>query len=185
MTSDTPDSLLTYSQLQNTLRTEFARSRRYSYPIACLALQVDRLENLRDIHGVAAKSRVLATVAALVRAQTRMSDSVGLNGDRIIVVLPHTPSEETRAVAERLVRMAAKLVIPFEGQQHRVTLSAGAATSFDKDSIFFDSVLKSAESILATVVGSGGNGVQTDQDTLPAQPVEYSPEPRPERPVRP
>ena len=44
-------SLLMYPQLQNVLRIEFARARRYDYPLSCIALAVDRLENLSDLYG--------------------------------------------------------------------------------------------------------------------------------------
>src|SRR6185295_7447997 len=95
-------ALLTYPQLQNTLRIEFARARRYSYPLCCLVLQVDGLDRIRDLHGSAPRDQALAHVVKLIQAQTRASDSIALFHDRLAAILPHTDAAGAHAFAERI-----------------------------------------------------------------------------------
>ena len=39
------------SQILHLMKTEFARARRYGFPVSCMLVQVDRLDALVDLHG--------------------------------------------------------------------------------------------------------------------------------------
>ncbi len=154
-------SLLTYTQLQNLLRIEFARARRYGYPLACLTLQVDRLDHLRDLYGVAAKREILESVVKLVQGQTRTSDAVASYADRVTLLLPHTDNEGANIIGARLMQKAGELAFRAGDRELAITVSVGIATFSERGSIFYDSVLKNAEQALARIVAAGGNGVES------------------------
>src|SRR5215510_4440551 len=118
-------ALLTYPQLQNTLRIEFARARRYTYPLCCLALQVDGLERIRDLHGSAQRDQAMMHVVKMIQAQTRASDSVALYHDRIAVILPHTDATGARAFAERIREQVRREAFRVGGKEIRSTVSIG------------------------------------------------------------
>lgn len=153
-------SLLTYPQLQNTLRIEFARARRYSYPLCCLALQVDGLDRIRDLHGSAQRDQALGHVVKMIQAKARASDSVALFHDRIAVVLPHTDAAGARAFAERVREQVRREAFRFGGKEIRFTVSIGLSTFAERTTIFYDSILKTTESALQAAASAGGDRIE-------------------------
>jgi diguanylate cyclase (GGDEF)-like protein len=164
--SSSDQNFLTYTQFQNLLRIEFARSRRYGFPLSVLAMQVDRLEHLRDLYGMQARRLIVDQVVASVRAQCRLSDSMGLVGDRVVLILPHTDQPGAEVVGERLSRQVAGLAFEVQGREIALTVSVGIA-SCEPGAIFYDAVLKNAEKVLAEVAAAGGNQVRVHQTTAP------------------
>jgi len=152
--------LLTYPQIQNLLRIEFARARRYSYPLCCLVAQVDGLDRLREVHGSKLRDEVLGRVIRAIQAQTRTSDTVGLYQDRIALILPHTDPAGARTVAERVRAAAGGQDFRMGTTDLRVTVSIGGSAFHERSTIFFDSILKSAEAALAQAIASGGDRIE-------------------------
>jgi diguanylate cyclase (GGDEF)-like protein len=152
--------LLTYPQLQNALKTEFARARRYSYPLCCLAIHVDGLDRIRDVHGSAPRDQILARVVLLLQTQTRASDSVGLFHDRIALILPHTDVSGAQSLAERIREKVRAEVFRVGAKELRLTLSLGLSVFAERTTIFYDSILKTAESALQAAVAAGGDRLE-------------------------
>jgi diguanylate cyclase (GGDEF)-like protein len=152
--------LLTYPQLQNALKTEFARARRYSYPLCCLALQIDGLDRIRDVHGSAPRDQILARVVLLLQTQTRASDSVGLYHDRIALILPHTDVSGAQALAGRIREKIRSEAFKVGAKELHLTLSQGLSTFAERTTIFYDSILKTAESALQAAIASGGDRLE-------------------------
>jgi diguanylate cyclase (GGDEF)-like protein len=150
-------TLLTCPQILSLLRIEFARARRYSFPLSCLAVAIDgarsREAPLRD--------ELLRSLADKARGQLRGSDAIGRWEERLVLVLPHTAADGARAIAERLRGAAARLERVREAGAAPLTLSVGAATFHERGAIFFDSVLKSAEAALAEAQAEGGDRIET------------------------
>jgi diguanylate cyclase (GGDEF)-like protein len=153
-------AILTYPQIQNLLRIEFSRARRYDYPLACLAASVDRLERLRDMYGASSGDEIRKQVLQVVQKQTRTSDAVGLSGDRFVVILPHTDGEGAWNIAERLRGKVRELTFRGGERDIHVTLSVGISLVTDRETIFFDSILKGAEQALVVAGSAGGDGVE-------------------------
>ena len=158
---------LTYPQLQNLLRIEFARARRYEIPLSCLAVQVDRLEHLRDLYGSAARDLILKKVIQTVQGQSRVCDILGRSGDRMIVVLPHTDAEGATVIGERMLRKVQGLSFEVAQRSMGVTISVGVSSFTDPDMIFFDALLKDAELASLEASNLGGDRVQRAQPTGP------------------
>ena len=154
---------LTYPQLQNLLRIEFARARRYELPLSCLAVQIDRLEHLRDLYGSGARELILGQVMRIVQGQTRVCDAMGRSGDRMVVVLPHTDAEGARVIGERLLKKVQSLSFEVAQRSLEVTVSVGISSYTDPDMIFFDALLKDAEQAVLEATGAGGNTINLSQ----------------------
>ena len=93
------------AQILNLMKTEFARARRYGFPVSCMLIRVDRLEGLVDLYGGALRDMVREQLARLVQEKTRGADHLGLaSDDRYLVVMPHTGGQLGLNVAERLLR---------------------------------------------------------------------------------
>jgi diguanylate cyclase (GGDEF)-like protein len=154
-----PDpGLFNYPQIMHLLKVEFSRARRYQYPLSCILLQIDRLENLRDLYGYHMKDMVLDHVVSIVRRNSRTCDFLGKTGERLMMMLPHTDGDGVRSLARRIQEKLSHLRFEIDGRGINVTASIGGATYDDHSSIFFDTVVKHAEAALAQAVQAGGNG---------------------------
>jgi diguanylate cyclase (GGDEF)-like protein len=158
-TDGTEGGLFSYTQILHLLKIEFARARRYQYQLSCILVEVDRLGSLGDLHGAIVRDQVESTVADILNRHSRSCDFVGRLGERFVIVLPHTDGEGAKLLAQRLHDRIAELDIMVDGRGLRISASIGVSTQDGDDSIFFDAVLKRAESALAEAVARGGDGV--------------------------
>ncbi|MEL6908494.1 MAG: diguanylate cyclase, partial [Planctomycetota bacterium] len=72
--SRTGRGLFTRDEIRQLMQIEFERAARYSYPIACMLIQVDHLAQLQTVHGHESKEEVLMNVVELVKGATRAGD---------------------------------------------------------------------------------------------------------------
>ncbi|MCI0585288.1 MAG: GGDEF domain-containing protein [Planctomycetes bacterium] len=153
--------LFSYPQVIHLLTVEFARARRYEYPLSLLLLRVDGLETLRDLHGHRARDLVRERAMGLVRRESRSCDFLGrFPDDRLLVVLPHTDLDGAHALAERVRAALAALEVDVEGgRPFRATASLGVACYRDRNTLFYDALVFAAEEGLREAASLGGNRV--------------------------
>ena len=84
---------------------------------------------------------------------------MGRLGERFVIVLPHTDAKGAQLLAQRLHDRIAELDVLVDDRPLRISASIGVATQDGDESIFFDTVLKRAESALGEVVSRGGDSV--------------------------
>jgi diguanylate cyclase (GGDEF)-like protein len=153
-----PRGLFSVAQIQHILRVEFARAQRYRYPLSCLMIAVDQLESLRDLGGYEIKEQVLESVVGMLQSATRTSDFLGRTADdRLAVVIPHTPREGARALAERLRARARDLRLPSAAGERRLTLSIGLAWLAGEGMLYSDALLSLAETAQGEASAQGGD----------------------------
>ncbi len=99
--------------------------------LAVLMIDIDHFKSVNDRFGHATGDEALRLVAASLRANTRVFDSVArYGGEEFVVVMPGGDIEDAVAAAERL-RVAAETIelpVPFGGTTH-LTISVGVACS--------------------------------------------------------
>jgi diguanylate cyclase (GGDEF)-like protein len=155
-------SLFSQAQILHLMKNEFARARRYTLPLGCIVLQVDRLPQLVDLHGAELRHSVRAAMAELVRDKTRGSDLLGTtNDDRYLLLLPHTDLAGTRLVADRLLEAFGGLEVVVDGRPLALTVSIGVSSVVDHKAMFFDTLLAQAESALDDATRAGGGLVRS------------------------
>ncbi len=146
------------TQIRHLMRVEFSRAQRYGYPVSCIALACDRLDNLRDLYGYEFRELVLDAVVALLREETRTCDYLGrLMDHRLLAILPHTTRTGAEATAQRILQAALELSFRPEGNRLQISLSIGISHYEDENTMFFDSLVAAAESGLVEASGSGGD----------------------------
>jgi len=115
--------------LQARLREEIARAQRAQGSVACLVVDVDRLQSLNDELGHGAGDRVLQELAERIESQVRASDTAGrLGSDAFAVVLPATDAIQAAPLAQRI--LAAVRGAPVDtgtGQLRELRVSIGVA----------------------------------------------------------
>ena len=153
-------ALFSQAQILHLMKNEFARARRHGIPLGCILLQVDRLAQLVDLHGVQLRAAVRQAIAQMVRDKTRGADLLGAtNDDRYLLLLPHTNLAQTRIVAERLHQIFQTLEIAVEGRELALAMSVGISACGDQQTMFFDTLMAQAEAALDYAVRRGGNQV--------------------------
>lgn len=90
--------------LQARLREEVARRERDGGCIACLVVDIDRLQSLNDARGQSAGDHALREIAARIESQVRDSDSAArLASDTFVVLMPGTDARQAAPLAERIL----------------------------------------------------------------------------------
>ena len=153
--------LYNYRYLHPRMNEEFKRAERYHDPLACLVLDIDRLQAHNDAGGRSYGDRVIRGVADALRRCVREVDVVArFGGDEFLVLLPSTHFAGSVTVAERIWRDAGEfsqgLDLP---QPMRVTLSLGVALFPSRDIRTKDQLLRAADAALHHAKREGKNRV--------------------------
>jgi diguanylate cyclase (GGDEF)-like protein len=128
--TDSLTNLCNHGCFQSRLNDEIARTLRYDRPLTLLMMDIDNFKRINDKFGHTTGDQVLREVARILIAQTRTVDIVSrYGGEEFTVILPETPLDSARAVAER-IRAAIEAdttSIPDQQDTICVTISIGIA----------------------------------------------------------
>jgi two-component system, cell cycle response regulator len=153
--------LYNYRYLHTRLAEEFKRAERYHDPLACIVIDIDRLESVNEQGGRSAGDAVVKSVAEVVRRSVREVDVVArFGGDEFLVVLPSTHFAGSVTVAERIWREVTERSFFGElGKTLRVTLSVGVALYPSRDVRSKDALLRAADAALHQAKRDGGHRI--------------------------
>jgi len=91
--------------LERRLEEEFARARRYGFPLSLLLLDIDHFKKVNDDHGHPAGDLVLKGIGGILKKTVRNVDvSARYGGEEMAILLPHTPDTDAAILAERIRR---------------------------------------------------------------------------------
>jgi diguanylate cyclase (GGDEF)-like protein len=94
---------LTQAAFLQELGRELARAERHGHPLSCSFIDLDRFKRVNDRYGHLHGSRVLASIAAVLRAGTRTGDVLGrYGGDEFVILLPDTDEASALELSGRL-----------------------------------------------------------------------------------
>jgi diguanylate cyclase (GGDEF)-like protein len=141
-------------QLESRLEEELPRVRR-GHPVAVLMLDLDRFKSVNDEHGHLAGDEMLRRIAAAVQESTRAIDVVGrFGGDEFVAILPDTDAEQSKVVAERLVRTVRSIGEGLNAKKP-VTVSVGIAVARPEDDGL--TIMNSADDAAYRAKAAGGD----------------------------
>ena len=121
---------LTRSHGINLMATELQRAQRSGQPVSLIFIDLDHFKVLNDRYGHLFGDKVLSTVGAVIKASLRGSDlRCRYGGEEFVVLLPDTPLEGAKRVAELLRRQLARQVIKHVEESISVTASLGVSVS--------------------------------------------------------
>lgn len=160
--------------LEERLEAEFLRARRYASPLSCLMLDIDHFKRLNDSHGHLAGDQVLRKVADVVRGSLRNVDLLArYGGEELVALLPETPLEEARGVAERIRKAISEVRVEKPAAPQTVllcTASIGVATCPHAEIQDGEGLLRSADDALYLAKAAGRDRVQVHSDSRFAGP---------------
>jgi len=139
-------------------KLEVIRARRYGRPLSAVMVDLDHFKRVNDTHGHAAGDRVLVAVADLCIRLARTTDlKARLGGEEFCLLLPETPPESSRVLAERLRADVEALPFDADGRPFRVTASMGISGYVPGDEL--ESLVGRADAALYAAKESGRNRV--------------------------
>ncbi len=150
-------------RLEEAVRNEMDRLRRYDHPLSLLVLDIDHFKAINDNHGHPVGDRVLAELAAVIRATLRGADSLTRwGGEEFVVLCPNTTLSTEAMLAERLRDRIAKTVFPVVG---KITVSIGVAACLAGET--WEQWFQRADAALYDAKAGGRNQVQVAPEPLP------------------
>jgi diguanylate cyclase (GGDEF)-like protein len=141
--------------LEERLKEEVMRGRRYTYPVSLLLIDLDGFGAAYEKLGESAAQRILIEVAEIVRQATRETDiPARLENDDYGILCVHTDRERARSVGERIRTAVEKS--SFGGV--KITASVGIA-GVPHDATNEEALQKRALDALEVARTNGGNKV--------------------------
>jgi diguanylate cyclase (GGDEF)-like protein len=140
---------------------EFAGAVSSGNPISITLIDLDYFKRVNDTHGHLVGDRVLIHVAQLIRSQCRVSDvAARYGGEEFVILHPSIDRRAAYLVAERIRKGVEATPFLREGDEIKLTLSAGVVdTIVRKDCLRIDDVLAMADLALYRAKDAGRNQV--------------------------
>jgi diguanylate cyclase (GGDEF)-like protein len=156
--------LFNHGYFQDALRQEISRSVRRGYVFCLLFADIDSFKMYNDREGHHAGDGVLRGVGEILRGCFRESDIVArYGGEEFVAMLPETPVEKARAVAERFREEVA--AYPFPGREAhpngKITVSIGIS-SFPESGREAVDLIRRADQRMYEAKNAGGNRCRVD-----------------------
>ena len=112
-----------------------------------MMVDVDNFKQINDTYGHAIGDFALIETAKIFDSAMRKQDLIGRwGGEEFLMILPDTPLQNAKQLAERLRTMVSKIVIGEEKITTNITISTGVASATEADSLV--SILKKADDAL-------------------------------------
>jgi len=153
---------LNHAAIRGELDFEIERSARHHKNLSCCCIDLDDFKYLNDRHGQSYGDGVLAEVAAVLRRDVRLADTVGrYGGDEFMAVLPDTDERTACLLACRLRHLVNSLTL---GAGVSLDVSIGVAQWHPGWDV--EQTLEAAELALAKAKNAGGGMVLSAGDVM-------------------
>jgi diguanylate cyclase (GGDEF)-like protein len=148
--------------------TELRRARRSQLPVSVIMFDLDHFKDINDRYGHLCGDAVLAAVGVRMRDVLRGSDlKCRFGGEEFLVLLPETPIEGAKRVADTLRRELADIRIEWKGELVRTTASFGVTTAQPSE-IDREAVVGRADAALYRAKDKGRNCVRLSVESAVA-----------------
>lgn len=109
------------------IKGEIERFKRYGYKLSLLLLDIDNFKEYNDTYGHLEGDKILVRIGRIIGSCLRKMDTAyRYGGEEFTIILPGTPGEEARTVAERLrAAVAAEEFTENTNSGTKITISVG------------------------------------------------------------
>ncbi len=150
--------LLNRRGLENALQVTLAHTARQQIPTSAIMLDIDGMREINDNFGPETGDQVILAIARNLRQLSRASDVVArVGGDDFLLVLPHTPLDAARTLAERIRDSIGATPLSIDRHALPVTLSLGVACITGE--VDLDKLSREADRALFLAKRGGSNRV--------------------------
>ncbi|MEN6489888.1 MAG: sensor domain-containing diguanylate cyclase [Smithella sp.] len=146
--TDPLTQLINRRVMEQILKKELERAKRYETPLTVVFLDVDDFKMVNDQFGHKAGDCVLKYVAHSLLRMTRGSDVVArFAGDEFVIILPNTLMREASELANRLKSFFVDHALDFEGTSIPISISFGLSCC-EQEIDDANALLKKADAML-------------------------------------
>jgi diguanylate cyclase (GGDEF)-like protein len=166
--TDPLTGLLNRRYLEERLTEELNRSKRYSYSMSCLMIDIDDFKKYNDRNGHQAGDVALKITAHSLKAVLRSADiACRYGGEEFCILLPQTSVSEAGVIAERMRQKVTETDYPYGKSQPMgtVSISIGIST-FARHIDTAESVIAAADRALYNAKRLGKNRIEFYVDNL-------------------
>jgi len=150
------------------LDVELRRARRSQQPLALIMFDLDLFKDVNDRYGHLCGDAVLAAVGVRMRDVLRGSDlKCRYGGEEFLVILPETPIEGAKRVADSLRRELADVPIHWKDETFGITASFGVTVALASE-IDSEAIIGRADAALYRAKEQGRNCVRLSTDAAVA-----------------
>ena len=147
---------------------ELRRARRSQMPVSLIMFDIDHFKDVNDRCGHLCGDAVLAAVGVKMREVLRGSDlKCRYGGEEFLVLLPETPLEGAKRVADTLRRELAEMPITWKGEALTITASFGVSVAMPAE-IDSQALIGRADAALYRAKDQGRNCVRLSVETAVA-----------------
>jgi diguanylate cyclase (GGDEF)-like protein len=171
-------SLWNYRFLNMRLAQEIERAIRFTRSLSLLVVDIDHFKQVNDRYGHQRGDAILAELANRVVTETRAQvDTVArYGGEEFVLLLPETPLDGGRVVAEKIRESIASKPFGAEGDAISVTVSIGVAC-FPQHGSTAQTLLRAADQALYEAKARGRNVVVSSDELDKASPSSVADDP--------
>ncbi|HUX34257.1 MAG TPA: diguanylate cyclase [Gemmatimonadaceae bacterium] len=171
-THDPLTGLLNRNVLEERVREEVMRARRYARPLSVAMVDLDLFKRFNDAFGHATGDVALRAVSRTLREAVRRTDIVArFGGEEFVLVLPETLGPDAVLKLDQIRRTLEAMHLDLPGAPDgRVTLSAGVA-SLDPERDHSLEILQRADDLLMAAKRAGRNCVMSESGRIPSNPA--------------
>jgi two-component system, cell cycle response regulator len=147
--------------LELSLRKEIERASRFSRPLSVLMIDIDRFKDVNDRFGHQRGDGVLVEVTRRIMGtiRTQIDFVARYGGEEFVVVLPETPCEGGKVVAEKV--RAAIRDHPFVGDGPHLTITVSVGVSaYPLDGLTAEDVVRAADQAMYQAKRAGRDRVE-------------------------
>jgi diguanylate cyclase (GGDEF)-like protein len=139
---------------------ELRRARRSQTPVSLIVFDIDHLKTINERRGLACGDAVLRAVGARLQELLRGSDiRCRYGGEEFVVLLPETPLEGARRVADTLRKEIADLKVVWQDELVTATASFGVTVALPGE-VDAQAIIARAEAALDRAKDQGTNSVR-------------------------
>ena len=139
---------------------ELRRARRSQMPVSLIMLDLDHFNEINDRYGHPCGDAMLAAVGARMGEVLRVSDmKCRYGGEKFLVLLPETPLDGAKRVADTLRRQLADMAVRWKDETLQVTASLGV-TMAQPSEIDTQALIGRADAALYRAKDQGRNCVR-------------------------
>lgn len=137
---------------------EVSRSSRSGKPISFILFDIDHFKHINDTYGHSTGDITLKVLSRHLKEIMRDYDIVcRYGGEEFLVATPEATREKAQELAERIRKMVMQLVIPFDTEMKKITITISAGVTLMIEGENLEKVLFRADAALYRAKESGRN----------------------------